>query len=76
MQENENEVNLDLSSQYLPPNAATLADRLSYSSSNKRGEVLKGCDFIHELSITIRCCAKTSIPNDRLVTLVFVLFLN
>ncbi|KAK7067356.1 hypothetical protein SK128_014936 [Halocaridina rubra] len=55
---------LDLVSQYMPPQSSTFLDRLA-ASSNKRVDLARGCDIIQELSVTVRCCAKTIIAHDR-----------
>lgn len=62
---------LDLVTQYMPPQSSTFLDRLA-ASSNKRVELVRGCDIIQELSITVRCCAKTTILHDRLQRLSIV----
>ncbi|XP_065342145.1 baculoviral IAP repeat-containing protein 6 isoform X6 [Cloeon dipterum] len=36
------------------------------SSSSQSKKEMKGCDYLHEISITIRRSCRTSIPNERL----------
>ncbi|XP_069180397.1 baculoviral IAP repeat-containing protein 6 isoform X6 [Procambarus clarkii] len=55
---------LDLVTQYMPPQSSTFLDRLA-ASSNKRVDLVRGCDIIQELSITVRCCLKTTISHER-----------
>lgn len=37
----------------------------SRSSSSQSKKELKGCDYLHEISITIRRSCRTNIPNER-----------
>ncbi|XP_064112985.1 baculoviral IAP repeat-containing protein 6-like isoform X2 [Macrobrachium nipponense] len=70
-QELQKNSDLDLVTQYMPPQSSTFLDRLA-ASSNKRVELVRGCDVVQELSITVRCCAKTTIVHDRLQRLSLV----
>jgi hypothetical protein len=40
-------------------------ERAPISVSSKKIENFKGCDWIHEVSITIRRTCRTNIPNER-----------
>jgi hypothetical protein len=41
-------------------------DRLASAAASKKMEYYLGCDWLHEISITIRRTKQTSIPNERL----------
>ncbi|KAJ8880717.1 hypothetical protein PR048_017187 [Dryococelus australis] len=41
-------------------------DRLASAAATKKLENLVGCDWLHEVSVTIRRTKQTSIPNDRM----------
>ena len=43
----------------------TATERLSNSASKQKLENVKGCDWIQEISITVRKSKKTSVPKDR-----------
>ncbi len=42
----------------------TPSDRIATMSKQKL-ENVKGCDWLTEISITVRRCRKTSVPRDR-----------
>lgn len=42
-------------------------DRLAAIAAGKKMENLKGCDWLHEISITIRKTKHTNILHERLV---------
>lgn len=48
----------------LTPGSAV--ERLASNVVNKKMEYL-GCDWLHEVSVTIRKTKQTDIPNERLV---------
>jgi hypothetical protein len=41
-------------------------DRLANAAANKKMEYYWGCDWLHEISVTIRRTKQTNIPNERL----------
>jgi hypothetical protein len=41
-------------------------DRLASAAASKKMEYYLGCDWLHEISITIRRTKQTNIPNERL----------
>jgi hypothetical protein len=41
-------------------------DRLASAAASKKMEYYLGCDWLHEISITIRRTKQTGIPNERL----------
>ncbi|XP_057338600.1 baculoviral IAP repeat-containing protein 6 isoform X3 [Microplitis mediator] len=43
----------------------TTVERIATSANNKKLEYYIGCDWIHEISITVRTVQPTSIPNER-----------
>ena len=43
----------------------TATERLSASATKQKLENVKGCDWIQEISITVRKSKKTSVPKDR-----------
>ncbi|XP_019627384.1 PREDICTED: LOW QUALITY PROTEIN: baculoviral IAP repeat-containing protein 6-like [Branchiostoma belcheri] len=50
----------------LADKALSAADRLAQTAPNqKKVEKVKGCNWIQELSITIRRCKRTTIPRER-----------
>ena len=51
-------------------------DRLASAAASKKMEYYLGCDWLHEISITIRRTKQTSIPNERLEILCFKLEVN
>lgn len=65
LQEVQKNSDLDLVSQYMPPLSSSFLDRLAATSTSKRLEVVRGCDVIQELSVTVRCCTRTAIPHER-----------
>lgn len=64
-QEVQKNSDLDLVSQYTPPLSSSFLDRLAATSTSKRLEVVRGCDVIQELSVTVRCCTRTAVPHER-----------
>uniref|UniRef100_T1IPT5 Dual E2 ubiquitin-conjugating enzyme/E3 ubiquitin-protein ligase BIRC6 n=1 Tax=Strigamia maritima TaxID=126957 RepID=T1IPT5_STRMM len=48
---------------FAPPGSAV--ERLAASAPNKKIDHLKGCDWIHEISLTIRRTKKTKISKER-----------
>ena len=51
-------------------------DRLASVAASKKMEYYWGCDWLHEISITIRRTKQTSIPNERLDISCFKLEVN
>jgi hypothetical protein len=47
-------------------------DRLASVAASKKMEYYLGCDWLHEISITIRRTKQTNIPNERLEKFMFL----
>lgn len=45
--------------------STTNIDRVAMTAATKKIENFKGCDWLHEISITIRRTCRTNIPNER-----------
>lgn len=51
----------------IPYNGSGLSamERLAATAPKAKLENLKGCDFIQEISVTVRKCKKSNVPKER-----------